>query len=149
MDGVSQEGFQTLEDMQQPVQAVQETLFSLTELTVKTTVTLDDLKKQLKVAKEMISDALKNNADYHHQAEQVKVVENQRNAVKENLLRTPELSQLVHKAKEIQSDIKDKKMAQSDYALEYSRLSGSNEIQLPDGTIYNIVKVAKLVKHTQ
>jgi predicted RNase H-like nuclease (RuvC/YqgF family) len=126
----------------------QQTLFSLEELTVKTTTTIDSLKDQLKTAKEMLDDALMADQVFKNQVEDLKESQKAKKVVETQALRRPDIAVLAEKVKEIRGDLKEKKESQSDYALEFSRLSGASEIQI-EGATYEIRKVAKLVKRVQ
>ena len=52
---------------------------------------------------------------------------------------------LVEKAKDLQNQIKELKVALSDYLSQYVTLSGSTQIELPDGTMRDIIYTARMV----
>ncbi|MDD3999012.1 MAG: hypothetical protein PHR98_02850, partial [Candidatus Shapirobacteria bacterium] len=65
---------------------------------------------------------------------------------KQKVLKSPESLTLVEKIKDNQSQIKELKVALSDYLAQYVTISGSNQIEGSDGVLRTIVYTAKLVK---
>jgi predicted RNase H-like nuclease (RuvC/YqgF family) len=140
---VSQEGFPTLED-----QDGQQLLFNLQELAVNNTHSIEQLQKDLKTTQEMITDAFKSDARYKEEDERVKDQSKSLRQIKASINERPEMQSLLLKSKDLKRELKDKKTAVSDYALEVMKRTGSTEFE-KDGEVFEIKTVAKLVKRRQ
>lgn len=125
--------------------AEQQTLFDLKELAVVTTRSIGDLKTDLKNLKSMLKDSYTSNSTYVDNDTQLKNARKNLTAVKKQLESQPEIAQYLDKAKSLREEIKEKKSASSDYALEYNRICGETELQI-DGEEYQIIKSAILVR---
>ena len=53
---------------------------------------------------------------------------------------------VLEKIKDNQQQLKELKIALSDYLSQYVKLSGTNQIEGPDGVVRQIIYTAKLVK---
>ncbi len=107
---------------------------------------IGELAAEQKQAKDMIEDALAGSENYKNASEKAQESTNEKNSVKKTLQSTPEMLNLLNKLKEIASELKEKKLALSDYVLEYQRLSGATEVDLGNGEVMQIENSAKLVK---
>ena len=58
----------------------------------------------------------------------------------------PEAKMVVEKLTDLQSQLKELKVALSDYLAQYVTLAGTNQIELTDGILRQIIYTAKLVK---
>lgn len=122
----------------------QQVLFDLQEMSVNTTKSMTQLKKDLKEAKQMLKDIYAGNNTYVSHEETTKAVSQQLKQTKESINSQPSTAQIVDKIKSLRSDLKEKEEVVSDYALEYSRISGEQEFE-KDGEVFVIVRKAKLV----
>lgn len=134
-------------DLQQQTQGqnVQGTLFDLEELAVKTTTAIERLTEQLRVAKQMLKDAYKASETYTSQEGRVQAEKKMLQDIKQELDGQQEFKGMLATVRDLQTEVKEKKTSVSDYAIEYQRMSGNNQIERSDGT-YEIQTVAKLVK---
>jgi len=107
---------------------------------------LDLLTKEYREHKSMLDNILNNNDDYLKVSEDVKKSAKIKSIAKQKLLSQPEAGRLVEKIKDYQSELKELKVALSDYLSQYVTLSGQNQIEGPDGVVRQIVYTAKLVK---
>lgn len=128
-----------------PMVASQDTLFSLEEFTVNTAKTLDQLRQSLKVTNQMLNEAFSRNQVLIEIEQKIKDAQSDKKETKNVMLQQTELAALTDKAKKLKDEIREQTMSQSDYALEYARISGRNEIE-KDGVTYEIIRVAKLIK---
>lgn len=135
-------------DQQQAFQPEQQTLFDLQELAVVTTSNMTTLKEEKKLAQQMIKDALLADQVYFMNDQKVKEQKKVLLQTKQAIVSKPENAQLVEKLKDITTNLKEKQLAVSDYALEYARLSGRDTFE-KDGELFTIVKTAKLTKALQ
>jgi hypothetical protein len=109
-------------------------------------VGIDSRKDELKKTREMIASVLTNDATYKEHETKAKEAAKLKNATKAQLMKLPANAQLMAKMHELSAEIKEMNDALSDYLREYGRLSGTNEIEADDGTVREIVYVAKLIK---
>jgi len=65
---------------------------------------------------------------------------------KQKVLKSSESAALVEKIKDYQAQVKELRVALSDYLAQYVTLSGINQIEGSDGVLRTIVYTAKLVK---
>lgn len=107
---------------------------------------LDTLTKELKTQKNMLNDILDNNEEYRLTATEASKQAKLKTLAKQKVLKSPESMSLVEKIKDNQAQIKELKVALSDYLAQYVALSGSNQIEGTDGVLRTIVYTAKLVK---
>lgn len=119
---------------------------SLDSLVKTNAANLTLLNDEIKKYREMLSDAFANNVVYKEADESVKRSQHHRLRVKNNLAQSPDIKVLDEKLKDLRVQKKEKQAAMSDYLLELSRMTGQNQLELFDTEIYDIVKVAKLVK---
>jgi len=107
---------------------------------------LDTLSKELKTHKEMLNDILDNNEEYKNAATEASKYSKLKTIAKQKVLKSSEALTLVEKIKDSQAQVKELKVALSDYLAQYVTLSGSNQIEGLDGVLRTIVYTAKLVK---
>src|SRR5579871_5083339 len=121
-------------------------LFGLEELIKNIIASMDTIKGELKKQREMFSDTFINDPVYKEKEEIAKKAVNEKSALKKNLLAQPQLKQIAQKIRDMNTEIKEKSAALSDYLLEYQRLYGVNEIEGHDGEVREIVHQAKVIK---
>jgi hypothetical protein len=107
---------------------------------------LFSLSKELKIQKEMLDGILDNDEEYRLTATEASKQAKLKTLAKQKVLKSPESLTLVEKIKDNQSQIKELKVALSDYLAQYVTISGSNQIEGSDGVLRTIVYTAKLVK---
>ncbi len=117
-------------------------LLSVENLILSHNSKIEEIKKELNQYKEMVDSILDGSPEYQEKNEAAKAVAKEKNAVKKQLLSTPEAVKLLVKVKENKDQIKE---LLSDYLKQYLQLSGENQIETPDGIIRQIVYTAKLV----
>ena len=107
---------------------------------------LATIQKDLSVQKEMLNNILENDEEYVKASEESAKLAKLKTIAKQKVLKTSAATTVVEKVKELQSEVKELKVALSDYLSQYVSLSGTNQIEGPDGVIRQIVYSAKLVK---
>lgn len=107
---------------------------------------LDILTKELKTQKGMLNDILDNDQEYRQSSTEASKYSKLKTLAKQKVLKTPQSVTLVEKIKDCQAQLKELKIALSDYLTQYLTLSGSNQIEGSDGELRTIVYTAKLVK---
>ena len=123
-----------------------QTLINIESLINTATVRLDEITKQLHEQKSMIDALLENNAEYQEIDKEAKKQAKLRATARQKALNTPGAKTNIDKLKETQSQLKEVKIALSDYLAQYVKISGSNQIEGPDGVVRRIIYTAKLVK---
>jgi hypothetical protein len=109
---------------------------------------IDKGKAELKKQREMLQSVLENDETYRMHNDEAKKAAKTKAQTKYQLMQASQNKQLADKVKTIAAEIKEQDGALSDYLREYQRMSGATEIETDDGTIREIVYVAKLVKKT-
>lgn len=107
---------------------------------------LDTLQKDLRAQREMLNDLLANDEEYAKTSEEATKLAKLKTIAKQKALKIPAAVTLVEKIKDEQGQVKELRVALSDYLAQYVNLSGTNQIEGPDGVIRQIVYSAKLVK---
>jgi len=134
----------TQQEVNQP-ESGQQVLFDLESLTATTARSIESITKELKKHKEMLKDGYNNEPTYKRYDEQVKEAKKALNTFKAEVDKQPSMVSLRNKIKDLTAELKEKKSSISDYALEYERISGADQIDI-EGEFYKIVKSARLVK---
>lgn len=104
------------------------------------------LTKELKINQEMLNSILDNNQEYTDSAKEASKFVKLKTLAKQKVLKEPASLDLVEKIKDYQAQIRELKVALSDYLAQYVTISGQTQIESTDGTLKSIVYTAKLVK---
>jgi len=107
---------------------------------------LNDLAYEVKEHKAMIDEILENNAEYQEVDKEAKKQAKLKALSRQKAINVPEAKSAIEKLKETQIQLREVKTALSDYLSQYVTLSGSNQIEGPDGVLRQIIYTAKLVK---
>jgi hypothetical protein len=107
---------------------------------------LEVLQKELKTQKGMLNDLLENDEEFAKASEDASKLTKLKTIAKSKALKLPAALSLVDKVKDCQAQIKELRVALSDYLSQYVNLSGTNQIEGPDGVVRQIVYSARLVK---
>lgn len=147
-EAISQEGFSSLEDRGAELANEQMTLFDMQELAVRKTGTIEEIKAQLKTAREMLSDTFENNDMFREQKEQANSSAQPFKQTKAMLEKTPEVIAQKNKIAELKAELQMKQKEVSEYAIEVYRQTGQREFDI-HGATYEINTVAKLTRRKQ
>ncbi|MEK7605322.1 MAG: hypothetical protein AAB478_02230 [Patescibacteria group bacterium] len=123
-------------------------LLNLEEMIKNYIQSLDKLREEKKKIGEMLEDSFVNNPVYRENAEKAKEALKVKATTRQQIASQPSVIALSLKVKGLNSDIKERQVALSDYLLEYQRLSGANEIEDAEGQIREIINSARLIKRT-
>jgi hypothetical protein len=110
---------------------------------------LETLGKELKIRKNMLDNLLEANEEYRTSADAAAKATKIKTQAKQKVLVSPEGKAEIEKIKDMQSQSKELKLALSDYLSQYVTLSGTNQIESPDGSVYDIVYNAHLSKKSK
>jgi|SRR3989339_140434 len=107
---------------------------------------LTTLSTQLKTEKGMLQNILDNDPEYSKLSEEANKLGKQRLVAKQKVLKQPNSISLLDKIKDYQSQIRELKVALSEYLTQYVQVAGTRQLEGPDGAIRQIIYTAKLVK---
>lgn len=122
-----------------------DTILELEKMIKNTVATIDRNKSELRKLKDMIESALLNNEPYRLAAEKAKQVAREKGIAKLKVFQNKATRQVADKVTDLCVENRELKTALGEYAREYARLSGANEIEVDDGRTYRIVSSCQLV----
>jgi DNA repair exonuclease SbcCD ATPase subunit len=122
------------------------TLLNIESLINSANSKLNDLSYEVKEYKAMLDEILENNTEFQEAEKEAKKLAKLRAAARQKALNIPAAKTNIDKLKETQTQLKEIKIALSDYLSQYVSLSGTNQIEGPDGVVRQIIYTAKLVK---
>lgn len=122
------------------------TLLNIESLINSASSKLNDLSYEAKEHKAMLDEILENNAEFQEAEKEAKKQAKLRATARQKALSIPAAKTTIDKLKETQTQLKELKIALSDYLSQYVSLSGTNQIEGPDGVVRQIIYTAKLVK---
>lgn len=129
---------------QNPNQAIN--LINIESLINASTARFDALDKEYHEQKSMLDSILDSDDEYQEVAQEAQKQAKLKTIAKQKVMVRPEAAHLVEKIKDAQIQIKELRTAMSDYLAQYVTLSGTNQIEGPDGVLRQIIYTAKLVK---
>jgi chromosome segregation ATPase len=107
---------------------------------------IDSLKTKLGKLREMLDDIFRNDATYQTHDQAVREAAKIRNVTKKQILKLPQAADLQNQITSLRSQIKEHNEELSGYLQDYATNSGTTSFETDDGTVRQIVYVAKLVK---
>ena len=107
---------------------------------------LNDLTYESKEYKAMIDEILESDTEFQEIDKEAKKQAKLRAQARQKVLNTPGAKTNIDKLKETKTQLREVKIALSDYLAQYVKISGSNQIEGPDGVVRQIIYTAKLVK---
>jgi hypothetical protein len=122
------------------------TLLSIESLINSHDLKLSELQKELTVHKTMLNDLLENDEEFVKTAQEASKLAKLKTLAKQKVLKSPAAISTVEKITDASSQVKELRVALSDYLSQYVTLSGSNQFEGADGVTRQIVYSAKLVK---
>ncbi|HOX95923.1 MAG TPA: hypothetical protein PLI45_00910 [Candidatus Woesebacteria bacterium] len=121
-------------------------LFNIENL-IKTHIShIETVKVELGKQAEMMNDILANDSAYKEATEQGKEVNKKKAEAKSNILKSPSNASLNQKIKDMRQELKELKVALSNYLQQYQKLADTDQIESEDGEVRQIVYSAHLVK---
>ncbi len=121
-------------------------LLSLEQLLKTNISSIDKLKEELKIQKQMLADVFASSEVYKEHEKQAKEAAKIKGQTKLQILKQPAVVAINNKIKSMSSDIKERGASLSDYLKEYQRMTGANQIESDDGELLEIVQTAKVVR---
>lgn len=123
-----------------------ELVVSLTNLINSNLTEIDNIEKEISKTKEMVDSVLANDETYQKHAEASKEASRIKSNTKKEIFKKPDVKHVVEKLAELKGNLSDTREELSNYIQEYASASGQNYFEAEDGTIQEIVYVAKLRK---
>lgn len=121
-----------------------ELVISLTNLINANLSEIDNIEKELARNKEMVDSVLENDSTFKQHAEAAKEASRIKTNTKKEIFKRPDVKHVVEKLTELKENLADTKDELSNYIQEYSQASGQNYFEAEDGSIQEIVYIAKL-----
>ncbi len=125
-------------------QSQAELIVSLTNLINANLSEISNIEKELARHKEMVDSVLENDSIYKDHAEKAKEAARIKSNTKKEIFKRPDVKHVVEKLAELKDNLSDTRDELSNYIQEYAQTSGQNYFEAEDGTIQEIVYVAKL-----
>ena len=122
------------------------TLLNIESLINSANSKLNDLTYEVKEYKSMLDEILESNTEFQEADKEAKKTAKLRAVARQKALNIPAAKTNIDKLKETQTQLKEIKIALSDYLSQYVSVSGTNQIEGPDGVVRQIIYTAKLVK---
>jgi len=122
------------------------TLINCESLINNGVVRYDTLKKETGDLKSQLDSILENDDEYQKLCEEVNIKSKLKKIAKQKVMQRQEAATLNEKIRDGNCQLKELKTAISDYLAQYVSLSGTNQIELNDGVMRQILTSAKLVK---
>lgn len=123
-----------------------ELVVSLTGLINSNLKEIDSLEEEMSKQKEMIDSVLANDATYKEHEEKAKEASRIKTNTKKEIFKRVDVKHVVEKLAELKENIADTREELSNYIQEYATASGQNYFEAEDGSIQEIVYIAKLRK---
>lgn len=125
-------------------QSQAELVVSLTNLINSNLREIDTLEKEQSKQKEMLDSVLSNDATFKDHSEKAKEAARIKSNTKKEIFKRPDVKHVVDKLNELKENIRDTRDELSNYIQEYAQASGQNYFEAEDGSIQEIVYIAKL-----
>jgi len=122
------------------------TLINCESLINSGVVRYDTLKRETIDLKSQLDSILENDDEYQKICEEANKQSKLKKIAKQKVMQRQEARSLDDKIKDGNSQLKELKTALSDYLAQYVTISGSNQIELADGVVRQILYTAKLIK---
>ncbi len=125
-------------------QSAAELVVSLTNLINANLKEINGIEEEMAKHKEMVDTVLDNDATYKQHAEAAKEASRIKTNTKKEIFKRPDVKHVVEKLNELKENLADTREELSNYIQEYATTSGQNYFEAEDGTIQEIVYVARL-----
>ena len=107
---------------------------------------LDEITAEMRQHKDMLQSLLDNDPEYQKLHTEVTKLNKHKTIAKQKVLKSPAAASTVDKLSDYQSQLREIKTALSDYLTQYVALSGTSQIEAPNGTVLQIIYSARLVR---
>lgn len=136
----------SVEERQIKADSESDTLLSLENLIKNHVESINKLKVELKTQREMFEDSFNSNPKYREQEDKVKSVTKEKNSIRAEILKQPSVAMLSQKIKDIRFDMTEQQKTLSDLLVDYQEQTKATQLELFDGSVFEMVKSVKLVK---
>lgn len=108
---------------------------------------LNDLTYEAREHKAMLNEILESDVEYQEIEKEAKKQAKLKTISRQKALNVPGAISTIEKLKDVQIQLREIKIALSDYLAQFVSISGTNQIEGPDGVVRKIIYTAKLVKN--
>jgi len=122
------------------------TLINIESLINNSHTRLTTLQNELRQQRDMLSSVLDNDSEYRQLATDSEKVSKLKKIAQAKVYNTSEAKRLLDQIRDNQSQIRELKVALSDYLTQYITQSGSRQIEAPTGELFEIIYSARLTK---
>ena len=122
-----------------------ETIVHLTGLIQGYITGIAQAKNELAENRGMLDDALINDPGYKEALDKAKEATKQKNAVKSQLMKQPNLMELNEKVKDLRLQVTEQEKTMSELLQQYAQLTGATTFEDASGNVKEIIYVATLV----
>ena len=121
-------------------------LLNVESLIESSSAKLENIKGETKELKSMLDSILENDDEYQTLCEEINTRNKLKKIAKQKIMQRDEAKSLAERIKDGQCQIKELNTALSDYLSQYCILAETNQIEMKDGVVRQIIHSAKLVK---
>ncbi len=121
-------------------------LINIESLVNSTYSRLNTLQGELRQHKDMLASILDNDPEYHQLVTDLQKTTKLKKISQAKVYQTPEAQRLLDQVRDYQSQLRELKVALSDYLTQYIATSGSRQIEAPTGELFQIIYSARLTK---
>lgn len=108
---------------------------------------LNSLTRDLQEQKSMLQSILDSDSEYRQLSQESEKISKNKSIARQKIVKQPNVVSIIDKTKELKNELREVKIAMSDYLAQYVSLSGSRQIESPDGTLMDIIYSARLIKN--
>lgn len=140
---IEDEQITSVEAVSEP-QSQAELVISLTNLINANLKEISNIEQEMSKHKEMVDTVLDNDATYKEHAAAAKEASRIKTNTKKEIFKRQDVKHVVEKLNELKVNLSDTREELSNYIQEYATTSGQNYFEAEDGSIQEIVYIAKL-----
>lgn len=107
---------------------------------------MDKLREQMKTQKDMLNDAVRNDAEYAQVDMKVKEIGRVKTAAKQKVMKQPAVANIVERITSLKDEMKELQDGLSQYLQQYQKIANTNQLVAENGEIREIVTTHRLVK---
>jgi predicted nucleic acid-binding Zn-ribbon protein len=141
----SEEGMSDITHVHADVNQAAE-LMNIENVIKRNILEIDRLSELLKSQRDSYTDAFETDMAYAQETEKLETAKRARNAIRDKILQQPSVIDLSQKIDATKEELKELKEGLSDYLKEFEEVAKTNQIEVADNDIREIVNVRKLVK---
>lgn len=107
---------------------------------------IEEMESKLREGNDQFKGHFVNNATFREHDEQIKNFQKNRNSVRKEILKQPEVASLEQELKALRFDLGERRKTLSALLTDYKDRTGSTQLPLLDGMVGDILLSAKVIK---